>query len=217
MRTYTRIRVLDRWNAWEVAEQRWPSALLATVDDYADAVLPRWQPVRRHVEVFSDLVDPTHDLAPSVEQVERIIGFARSLAPADRLLLHCAAGIGRSAASALIVQAAQGRDPAMSLRSLLRIRPQADPNPLLLLYADEVLHDRRPTLLAVWHVWASTGGRRVPPSTREALDATPAWSRDRWVYEIGGRADPPADMHRSSPGGTCHGPARTRSPRRPRS
>ena len=182
MRCFTLLRVEDRRHATHLAEH-WPTHLLAVVDHADAAVLPRWQRVVRHVEVCSDLTDASQQRAPTVEQASRIVGFARHLGTTDRLLVHCAGGISRSSAAAMMVWATQGRDPSAALRNVIRLRGRADPNPLMLQHADLLLHGGEPRLLAVWWGWVSSAYRQVP-DVRSALAEVSGWTPQDWTARI---------------------------------
>ena len=93
--------------------------------------------------VFEDLPDgpehyqiPADYRGPSVGDMEKLIAFGRSL-PADaRVYLHCFAGVSRSPAAALIIQAARGVTDASALRFTDR---NAYPNVVMLAMADRLL------------------------------------------------------------------------------
>lgn len=175
MKAWPQIQVHDRWHALHVANV-WPTHILAVVDDADDAATSSRREVTTHVEVFGDIVDPTSSDAPTHEHVRRIIDLARTLNPTDRLLVHCAAGIGRSPAASLCVWSALGRDPSSAFRSLLRIRPQADPNPLILMHADDLLYPRTQRLFDTWWEWVSQGRSLVPPSDRHREHPHRSWA-----------------------------------------
>ena len=149
MKHWPKIQVHGRWHAMTVA-QCWPTHVLALVDDRSEAVMSPRREVVRHIEVFADITDAGSPYAPSRDQIARIIEFGRTLRPDDQLLVHCAAGIGRSPAGALAVWCALGREPVSALTSLMRIRPQADPNPLVVMYADDLLFPDTNRLRDAW-------------------------------------------------------------------
>jgi len=115
---------------------------------------------------------------PTAADVERIIEFGRRHADGN-LLIHCNAGVARSTAAALAIIADRlgpGRE-AEALAEMLRLRPCAVPNLLIVRYADELL-GRDGKLLDVvlafdagsaWCRWrraanaASARGERLPP------------------------------------------------------
>jgi predicted protein tyrosine phosphatase len=93
--------------------------------------------------VFEDIIDDTSwSTAPTHEDVQAIIGFARRVEHAEgKLLVHCSAGISRSSAAALTVLAVwlgPGRE-ADAADTVWQISPQADPNPRMVDYADQLL------------------------------------------------------------------------------
>lgn len=150
MKLWPKIQVHDRWHAMAVAP-RWPTHILSLVDDPSDAVISPRHEVVRHVEVFADIAAADAPHAPTRRQVQRIIAFGRTLRPDDQLLVHCGAGIGRSPAGALTVWCGLGRDPTAAVSSLVRIRPQADPNPLVMTYADDLLFPETNRLSRAWY------------------------------------------------------------------
>ncbi len=91
---------------------------------------------------FNDINAPAPGLiAPSYENVERIIAFARGWSGAAPMMMHCWAGISRSTAAAYIAACYYGavgaeRDLALDLR---RAAPEATPNPLMVALADRSL------------------------------------------------------------------------------
>jgi predicted protein tyrosine phosphatase len=88
-------------------------------------------------------------LLPQKADVEAILTFGRDAGDAERVLIHCHAGISRSTAAALMVLAQahphEGED-AIAER-LIEIRPQAWPNSRMIAFADELL-DRQGRLTA---------------------------------------------------------------------
>jgi predicted protein tyrosine phosphatase len=92
----------------------------------------------RLVCIFDDVNAPEDGIAPTREAIAAILDFAR---PAASLLVHCKAGISRSAAVAFSVLC-QSRGPGTeseALDEIYRIRPQAMPNKLIVQLADALL------------------------------------------------------------------------------
>jgi len=107
---------------------------------------------------FHDVVDPAPGwLAPAAEDVARFLAFARDLALPElperepHLLVHCYAGVSRSTAAALLIlaQAAPERPAAELLAAVVRQRPRAWPNLLLLELGDGLLGRRGEIVAAV--------------------------------------------------------------------
>jgi predicted protein tyrosine phosphatase len=75
------------------------------------------------------------------DRAAAIIGFGQSWNPADHVLIHCKRGISRSTAAAFILLCMKesATDEALLLARLRRAAPHADPCPLLVNYADEIL------------------------------------------------------------------------------
>jgi predicted protein tyrosine phosphatase len=97
---------------------------------------------------FSDVDDDVPgDVPPCRADVEKIVTFARVVRSSQGItLVHCEAGISRSAAAALIVIASiagVGLERE-AVAELFRIHPHASPNRLMVRLADELLgHDGR--------------------------------------------------------------------------
>jgi predicted protein tyrosine phosphatase len=103
-----------------------------------DAFAPRHQMSLR----FHDVIEPAPDrLAPSRDDVARLLAFGRLLAPGDHLLVHCHGGISRStAAAALILAQAHPDWPAREvLAAVVELRPRAWPDLRVLEFGDELL------------------------------------------------------------------------------
>lgn len=93
---------------------------------------------------FHDIVEETPGLvAPARNHIHKILetGRALSMASEKRLLIHCFAGLCRSTAAALLLIAQS--DPSMpadlAFQRLLRVCPQAWPNPLMVRLGDEIM------------------------------------------------------------------------------
>lgn len=88
---------------------------------------------------FYDTIDT---FGPTVNDVREIIAFAQRItARPARVLAHCQAGISRSTAAAYIIYAValgRGRERE-ALERVMRQRPFASPNRLMIALADELL------------------------------------------------------------------------------
>ena len=69
---------------------------------------------------------------PTDDDVRAVVDFAREIRAGDRVLLHCAQGISRSTAAAMIVLMVHGMTHFEALTEVRRIRPCARPNTLML-------------------------------------------------------------------------------------
>ena len=91
---------------------------------------------------MEDVAHPAAAHAPQLEHVRALIGFAPTVARlGGACLVHCEAGISRSTAAALIVLRTllPGAAPAELVDWLRERVPHAEPNRLMIRYADEVL------------------------------------------------------------------------------
>jgi predicted protein tyrosine phosphatase len=102
-------------------------------------------------------IEGTSVIAPTQDEVRRILAFGRTCQEASRsqsvhLLIHCTAGISRSPAAAygILCQAlGQGRE-GEALQHLLSIKADVYPNKLVVQHADELL-SRSGRMLAIIH------------------------------------------------------------------
>lgn len=95
---------------------------------------------------MNDIADEQQGLvAPGMQHVERLIGFAEDWArnsfKAGPLAVHCYAGVSRSTAGAYIIAAALAPEWSEEelARTLRKLSPSATPNPRLIRHADEIL------------------------------------------------------------------------------
>jgi predicted protein tyrosine phosphatase len=113
--------------------------------DWPDpASFAAFPPHRRLTLRFHDIIEPTPELiAPSREDVERLLAFGRELGePAEsHLLVHCHAGVSRSTAAAALIlaQAYPDRPAQEALDWVAQLRPRAWPNLRILEFGDALL------------------------------------------------------------------------------
>jgi predicted protein tyrosine phosphatase len=113
--------------------------------------------VRRHFPgaafIFSyfDDVEFTREGAPDRNQVYRILLFSQAFTPADRILIHCRAGISRSTAiaCAIICQHTPPGEEAGAVEHIRSIRTMMVPNFLIIKVADEILQREGRLIAAV--------------------------------------------------------------------
>jgi predicted protein tyrosine phosphatase len=90
--------------------------------------------------VFADIIEGPN--CPTEDHIRDIIALAESLrSSAGKVLVHCEAGVSRSSATALIMYAywfGAGREQE-ALEQVLRQRPIARPNPLMISIADRLM------------------------------------------------------------------------------
>ncbi len=77
-------------------------------------------------------------VAPSEQDIAAIVEFARTIKQGDRVLIHCAQGISRSTAAAMIVLMTCGATREQARAEVLKIRPIARPNALMLRLYEEM-------------------------------------------------------------------------------
>jgi predicted protein tyrosine phosphatase len=129
-----------------------------------------WPPCQWLLQRFHDDVEQREGrLLPTQGSVAAILAFGKKLNtyPNSRLFVHCLSGKSRSTAAAVMVwaQAMPERSESSIIEHLLRIRPEAWPNSLMIKYADDLL---------------SRNGRLIQ-ATRElykrGLAMNPEWAR----------------------------------------
>lgn len=80
------------------------------------------------------------DAYPSIDHARVILDFGQQVPTRGRLLIHCGAGISRSTAAAFILAAqAKPGDEWGAFQLIKVLRPQAQPNLLLVRFADKLL------------------------------------------------------------------------------
>lgn len=119
-----------------------PCQLISITDpDTPAPVVPGLAPEQHLTLAFHDIAVPQPGaVAPQREHIEQILAFAARWERQYPLLVHCHAGVSRSMATAVIVQAmlAPGREEEIA--HLLRQRaPHAHPNRYMIALADSLL------------------------------------------------------------------------------
>lgn len=89
---------------------------------------------------FSDVNAPNASRTPPMKvHVEQVLAFTKNLTDADKLIVHCHAGVSRSTAMMIAILCQHGDTPEQAIARVQAVRPQLWPNTLVTLYADEVL------------------------------------------------------------------------------
>lgn len=91
---------------------------------------------------FHDVLTPNHDeIVPNKTHIRNIINFCTVVIKDDsHVLFHCAAGRSRSAAAAYILLCIKNpNQEEKCIQELIRLRPIAHPNLLMIQYADRLL------------------------------------------------------------------------------
>lgn len=102
--------------------------------------------------IFYDYLFERHPLepfSPTLEDINKIVNFTnnsikKKLEEKPIVLIHCAAGISRSTATAQIILEELGLTEQEAISEVLRVRPQARPNSILL-----KLYRRKNDIIAV--------------------------------------------------------------------
>lgn len=114
-------------------------------------------------------------LPPDRQIVVRLLDAAKVLRVADRVYVHCHAGISRSTAIAYLLWCAwlgPGNEPE-ALRRVFADRPQAVPNPLIVQHGDELLGREGAMIAALEEHTTVAAARRREALTQFAPDQPP--------------------------------------------
>ena len=148
----------DHIPAWLIPGLPIPPSI-ADVHDLFESFDPHVRVVLR----FDDVTIPTRFFtAPTAEDVEAILAFGKNLSMTDNVLVHCHAGVSRStAAAALILLQAYPEKSAIEIfERILRIRPIAVPNQLILELGGYTLGRKEEILEAVKEIIYEPAMRR---------------------------------------------------------
>ncbi len=102
---------------------------------------------------------------PELRHSQRLIEIFNGLIASDKkinLLIHCRAGISRSTAAAYILLYLLHKDKDIALEKLLEIRDIANPNLLVLEYADQILGTYLSDHIYNWRVINRVGKIIIP-------------------------------------------------------
>ena len=153
-RSEIEVKVRSAVEARPLALSGWPTAVVSAVDEPGLAIdVPTHLSVEHLVLIFDDVTSDQLGTTATVEQIAELVNFGRRLPQDSKVLVHCRGGIGRSPACALAIHAARGLAVGSALTVILKDRPQAQPNPLIVLLTDEAL-DRKGRLWHDFHLWA---------------------------------------------------------------
>ena len=114
-----------------------------------------------HQECFCDLEDrATPSQAPSLEAIGRILDYAAGFRDDDRVLVHCAVGVSRSTAVAILVLVRHGMAPDRAFAHVAQLRPAMSPNMLIIEHGERLLglNGRLKSAYLGWHRAALSGG-----------------------------------------------------------
>jgi len=113
-------------------------------------------PKARAVFSYFDDVDYLTENGPQEDEINRLLDFSQQFTMADKILIHCRAGVSRSTALAyaVVCQHSQPGQEAEAFAHVRQIRPQLFPNRLVVKIADRILN-RKGRLLAAakTHRW----------------------------------------------------------------
>lgn len=140
-----------------------------SIGDVAGRLPAGWRNARRKLRLLFEDVLLEEQGGPVLEDVARLVRFAREIDPTrGTLLVHCQAGISRSTAAAAIALAVlwgPGYEEA-ALREVYRVQPEARPNRRMLELADTVLGNGSALLAAAEAAAEAAADQRPGPRRR---------------------------------------------------
>jgi predicted protein tyrosine phosphatase len=123
--------------------QHGPSHLVSLLSPEHMIDTPPGFPAGHHLRLgMNDVADPAAGTDPPRRgHVDALLDFSRSWDTGQPMVIHCWAGISRSMASAFIILCDRlGPDREIEIARAMRARaPHAQPNRLIISYADEAL------------------------------------------------------------------------------
>lgn len=135
------IRVLSQREALE--QQLWATHIISIVGSGATD-LPEFfaGPIVKTI-VFDDLQSereeadrPGARVSPKMNHVRQLLDFSAGFKAGDKVIIHCHAGICRSAGGAMLIMAQHGMPVFDVIKELLKIRPHAWPNKMVVRLGD---------------------------------------------------------------------------------
>jgi predicted protein tyrosine phosphatase len=136
--------------SYSLAQQRAaqidPLLVISLMDPGSTYSMPCGPSLERHIridmhDIRTDEIEyPAPYVMPTATHIRQIIDIATAWHGNGQMLIHCAAGVSRSAAAGLIVLAARNPGREAEIARLLRQRgPWTDPNRLMIRLADDHL------------------------------------------------------------------------------
>jgi predicted protein tyrosine phosphatase len=113
-------------------------------------------PTARAVFSYFDDVDHLTEDGPQENEIGLLLDFSQRFTMADKILIHCRAGVSRSTALAyaVVCQHGQPGQEAEAFAYVRQIRPQLFPNGLVVKMADRILKSKGRLLAAAKaHRW----------------------------------------------------------------
>ena len=137
-----------------------PTRILSLIDPLAFVPTPGFLESENHLRLyFHDIVEiaeiknpnpTTQKVAPSREDVERLLEFGAQWNGNESILVHCHGGYSRSPAAVFILACQKQPGLAMEIGRKLRIAaPHVVPNRLLIGYADSILNRQGEMMKAI--------------------------------------------------------------------
>lgn len=132
------LRLLD-----EIVAASGARSMITLINVGTPVTRPKQIAADRHLYIgMSDIAAPLQGhVAPDVEHVEALLGFARAWDREAPLLIHCWAGVSRSTAAAFVTACALApdRDEAEIAGAIRAASPTATPNQRFVAMADDHL------------------------------------------------------------------------------
>ena len=130
------IRICARREAEENVKEMNATHVLSLVD--SNTPLPT-HTCEHKVLRFIDTIHQVSD-GPTLDIVQEILNFGKTLTEKDRIVIHCEAGISRSTAAALLILVQHTGDINASAEMIKYLRKQASPNMLMIYFGELILN-----------------------------------------------------------------------------